>query len=124
MNGNTTATPSGTTPSTELSVESQGISLEKLGDEYEAEKERPVGLNRNAAEFVPTPGPVAPVDYDYQEAGVWVDGDYMWEAPVFHVPHATEVAWMGADMKNICIEFAATGSCKRGDMCRWIHCYL
>lgn len=84
-------------------------------------------MNKNAAEFVPTPGPVALPDFDgleYHEPGEWADGDYTWDAAVAPVPHASEVAWMGVDMKNICIQFAATGFCPRGEMCRWIHCYL
>jgi len=84
-------------------------------------------LNKNAAEFIPTAGPVPPLDYDameYQESSEWIDGGYMWEPVAPVVPHATEVAWMGADVKNICIQFAATGLCPRGDMCRWIHCYV
>jgi hypothetical protein len=129
MNGGALPKPSGTTPSTEVSAES-GISLEKLGDdgvtEY-MERERSLGLNKNAAEFIPTPEPVAPLDYegmDYHEPNEWVDGEYMWEPAVPLVPHASEVAWMGVDMKNICIQFAATGFCPRGDSCRWVHCYV
>jgi hypothetical protein len=37
------------------------------------------------------------------------------------VPTLQDVAAAGFDVNAICVEFAAIGSCPRGDSCRWVH---
>lgn len=38
------------------------------------------------------------------------------------VPTVVDLQNMGADLSQICVEFAANGRCPRGPTCRWIHC--
>jgi hypothetical protein len=88
-----------------------------------------LGLNKYAHAFVPTPYPSAPVEYGWSEEVAYYEEpmyqDYWIEPAWAHPhPHASEIQNMGGDVKQICIQFAAVGSCPRGDTCRWIHCYV
>jgi len=37
-------------------------------------------------------------------------------------PTVNDLKFMGANLNHICITFAATGCCPRGNSCWWIHC--
>lgn len=76
----------------------------------------------------PQPNPYAN-PYGYQEQSWYGQGWGYQQAQMGQMgmgwgycPSVVDLQNMGADLSQICVEFAANGRCPRGNTCRWIHC--